>query len=76
MNGRQLADEAQRRRSDLKVLMTTGYARNAIVHGGRLEPGVQLITKPFTYARLLPNSGASSMLGPGRHEFFWSRMNR
>ena len=38
------------RRPDLKVLFTTGYARNAIVHDGRLDPGVQLITKPFTYA--------------------------
>jgi hypothetical protein len=30
------------------VLFTTGYARNAIVHDGRLDPGVHLITKPFT----------------------------
>ena len=52
MNGRQLADEACRRRPDLQVLFTTGYARNAIVHDGRLDPGVQLITKPFTYAGL------------------------
>jgi signal transduction histidine kinase len=52
MNGRQLAEEARRRRPDLKVLFTTGYARNAIVHDGRLDPGVQLITKPFTYAAL------------------------
>jgi CheY-like chemotaxis protein len=34
------------------VLFTTGYARNAIVHDGRLDPGVQLITKPFTFADL------------------------
>jgi PAS domain S-box-containing protein len=52
MNGRQLAEEARRQRRDLKVLFTTGYARNAIVHDGRLDPGVQLITKPFTYAAL------------------------
>jgi signal transduction histidine kinase/FixJ family two-component response regulator len=52
MNGRQLADEVLRRRPDLKVLFTTGYARNAIVHEGRLDPGVQLITKPFTYEAL------------------------
>ena len=52
MNGRQLADEAQRRRPGLKVLFTTGYARNAIVHHGRLDPGVDLIPKPFTYAAL------------------------
>ena len=52
MNGRQLAEEARRLRSDIKILMTTGYARNAIVHDGRLDPGVQLITKPFTYSAL------------------------
>ena len=34
------------------MLFTTGYARNAIVHGGRLDPGLQLINKPFTRAAL------------------------
>jgi PAS domain S-box-containing protein len=52
MNGRQLADAARKLRPDLKILFTTGYARNAIVHEGRLDPGVVLITKPFTYAAL------------------------
>jgi PAS domain S-box-containing protein len=52
MNGRQLAEEAQRRRPQLKVLFTTGYARNAIVHHGHLDPGVELIVKPFTPAKL------------------------
>jgi CheY-like chemotaxis protein len=52
MNGRQLADEAQRRKRGLKVLFTSGYARNAIVHHGRLDPGVELIVKPFTFATL------------------------
>jgi PAS domain S-box-containing protein len=52
MNGRQLADEAKRRRARLKVLFTSGYARNAIVHHGRLDPGVELLAKPFTYATL------------------------
>jgi len=52
MNGRQLADEAQRRRSGLKVLFTSGYARNAILHHGRLEAGVELIVKPFNFATL------------------------
>ena len=52
MNGRQLADEARRRRPELKVLFTTGYARNAIVHDGRLDPGVELITKPYSQAAL------------------------
>jgi two-component system NtrC family sensor kinase len=48
MNGRQLADEARRRRPDLKVLYATGYTRNAIIHQGRLDPDVELMTKPFT----------------------------
>jgi PAS domain S-box-containing protein len=52
MNGRQLADEARRRRADLKVLFASGYARNAIVHNGRVDPGVELLTKPFTYVAL------------------------
>ncbi len=52
MNGRQLADAARQRRPGLKVLFTTGYARNAIVHEGRLDPGVDLVTKPFSYAAL------------------------
>jgi CheY-like chemotaxis protein len=51
-NGRQLADEASRRRPDIKVLFTTGYAQNAIVHHGRLDSGVQLIVKPFSFAGL------------------------
>jgi PAS domain S-box-containing protein len=52
MTGAQLAAQARGRWPDLKVLFTTGYARNAIVHHGRLDPGVQLITKPFTIAEL------------------------
>jgi CheY-like chemotaxis protein len=48
MNGRKLADEALRLRPDLAVLFTTGYTRNAIVHDGRLDPAVQLISKPYT----------------------------
>ena len=57
MNGRELADEATRRWPGLKVLFTTGYARNAIVHHGRLDPGVELITKPFTQAALASKLG-------------------
>jgi CheY-like chemotaxis protein len=52
MDGRQLADEAARRRPGLKVLFTTGYTRNAIVHNGRLDPGVELVSKPFSAAVL------------------------
>jgi CheY-like chemotaxis protein len=52
VNGRQLADEALRRRPDLKVLFTTGYTRNAVVHNGVLDPGVELLGKPFTIDQL------------------------
>ena len=52
LTGRQLADQALGFRPDLKVLFTTGYTRNAIVHNGRLDDGVSLITKPFTFDRL------------------------
>lgn len=52
MNGRQLADQALQFRPDLKVLFTTGYTRNAIVHNGRLDDDVALITKPFTFDAL------------------------
>jgi PAS domain S-box-containing protein len=52
MTGAQLAAQARGRWPGLKVLFTTGYARNAIVHHGRLDPGVELITKPFTIAEL------------------------
>jgi PAS domain S-box-containing protein len=47
-NGRQLADEARRRQPGLPVLYMSGYARNAIVHNGALDAGVQLLPKPFT----------------------------
>jgi PAS domain S-box-containing protein len=52
MNGAQLVAAARALRPDIKVLFTTGYARNAIVHQGRLDPGVELITKPFTRIQL------------------------
>jgi PAS domain S-box-containing protein len=49
MNGRGLAEAAMGRRPDLKVLFTSGYAKDSVVKEGRLEPGVQLLTKPFTF---------------------------
>ena len=52
MNGRQLAAAALRLRPDLRILFTTGYARNALVHHRRLDPGIDLISKPFTTAAL------------------------
>jgi len=47
MNGRQLVDETLRRRPSLKTLYTSGYTENAIVHHGRLDPGVLLLAKPY-----------------------------
>jgi CheY-like chemotaxis protein len=52
MNGKRLADEAQRRRPNLKVMFTTGYTQNAVVHGGVLDPGVHFLAKPFTLDQL------------------------
>jgi len=47
MNGRQLADIATQRRPRLKTLFTSGYTENAILHHGRLDPGVHLLAKPY-----------------------------
>jgi len=47
MNGRQLVDEALKRRPSLKTLFTSGYTENAIVHHGRLDSGVLLLAKPY-----------------------------
>jgi signal transduction histidine kinase/CheY-like chemotaxis protein len=52
MNGRQVADAARVLRPELKVLFVTGYAENAVVRNGRLEDGMQIITKPFSVGAL------------------------
>lgn len=52
MDGRELADIVRAVRSDLKVVYTTGYTRNAVIHDGKLDAGVDLIMKPFTIAQL------------------------
>jgi signal transduction histidine kinase/DNA-binding response OmpR family regulator len=52
MNGRQVADAARVLRPKLKVLFITGYAENAIIGNGHLEPGMQVITKPFAMEAL------------------------
>jgi two-component SAPR family response regulator len=52
MNGRELAHKIRSLNPNLPVLFTTGYTRNAIVHGGRLDPDVQLINKPYTQQEL------------------------
>lgn len=52
MNGRQVADAARSLRPGLKILFITGYAENAAVGNGHLEPGMELLTKPFTMEAL------------------------
>ncbi|UPJ53679.1 CHASE3 domain-containing protein [Bradyrhizobium sp. 200] len=52
MTGRQLADAVAKRRPGIKVLYTSGYTDNAIVHQGRLDPGVLLLTKPYRKSQL------------------------
>jgi CheY-like chemotaxis protein len=52
LNGRQLADRARETRPDLKVLFITGYAENATLASGFLEPGMEMITKPFAVETL------------------------
>ncbi len=52
MNGRQMADAGRVRRPGLKVLFITGYAENAAVGNGHLEPGMQVLTKPFVMEAL------------------------
>jgi CheY-like chemotaxis protein len=47
MNGRQLAVEITKRRPGVPVLYTSGYPENAIIHHGRLDPGVALLNKPY-----------------------------
>lgn len=47
LNGRQVADAARATRSDLKVLFITGYAENAVLSHGHLDPGMHVMTKPF-----------------------------
>jgi PAS domain S-box-containing protein len=52
MNGRQLADKAVGHRPGLRVLYMTGYTRNAIIHQGRLDRGISMISKPFSFEEL------------------------
>jgi CheY-like chemotaxis protein len=52
MNGRALADAVRQSHPGVKTLFMTGYSRNAIMHQGRLDPGVLLIQKPFSQASL------------------------
>jgi CheY-like chemotaxis protein len=52
MSGRQLVDRARVIQPKIKVLYTTGYTRNAIVHNGTLDPGTYLLSKPFSVEEL------------------------
>jgi CheY-like chemotaxis protein len=52
LTGKQVADAAAQRRPGLKVLFMSGYTENAIVHHGRLDPGVMLLSKPFRATEL------------------------
>jgi CheY-like chemotaxis protein len=52
MNGAALAKAARERQADIRVLFMSGYTRNAILHNGQLDDGVQLLTKPFRKADL------------------------
>jgi signal transduction histidine kinase/ActR/RegA family two-component response regulator len=52
LNGRKLADAAKKIDPDLRVLFTSGYTENAIVHHGQLDPGVELLSKPYTREEL------------------------
>jgi signal transduction histidine kinase len=53
MNGRQLADAAREQRPELKVLFLTGYAESAAVGNGRMEQGMEVMTKPFDIEKLV-----------------------
>ncbi len=53
MNGRQVADAARTLRPDLRVLFITGYAENSVIGDGQLDPGMQVLTKPFLLETLV-----------------------
>jgi CheY-like chemotaxis protein len=63
MGGRQLADKAASLRPGLKILFSSGYTENAIVHHGRLDPGVHLLRKPYRRRDLALK--LRQILGPG-----------
>jgi CheY-like chemotaxis protein len=68
-SGRVIAEAARELRPDLPVLYTTGYSRDAIVHGGRLDPGVNLLGKPFTFEALALAVRESLDAAFGRNRF-------
>lgn len=52
INGREMGRRAQQIRPGIKILYMTGYSRNAVVHQGRLDEGVELLEKPISQAKL------------------------
>ncbi|MCP3718306.1 PAS domain S-box protein [Paraburkholderia sp. CNPSo 3281] len=66
MRSVELAKRATRALPHLKVLFTSGYTQNAIVHGGRLDPGVHLLSKPYSREQLA--SRIRRLLGPARNQ--------
>lgn len=52
INGRQVADAARVNRPNLQVLFIAGYAENAVIHAGHLEPGMRVMTKSFSVEAL------------------------
>jgi PAS domain S-box-containing protein len=71
MNGRELAEEIGRRRLGTRVLFTSGYTEDAIVHHGRLDPGVALLNKPYRKKELAEKirQVLAAPVGPsGRHQ--------
>jgi PAS domain S-box-containing protein len=66
MSGSELASRARSILPGLKVLYTSGYTRDAVAHGGRLDPGVEMISKPFTYQAL--GKKLSDMIEPAQRE--------
>ena len=80
MNGRELMVEARKQRPDLKVLFMTGYSRNAIVHQGRLDAGIEMIQKPMSQRELAGRirdllDAASSGKTPSRRRRSTRRLN-
>ena len=65
MNGRQVADAARASRPGLKVLFITGYAANAVLDHGHLEPGMHVMTKPFAMEALASRIREIIAGGPG-----------
>lgn len=69
LNGRQVADAARVGRPDLRVLFITGYAENAVLNHGHIEPGMEVLTKPFAIddlIRRVERMLGEAKAGPGR----------